>query len=45
MTFDIERYRRGYSIGAGAVVLCGDQILLARLAYGSSRGQWSLPGG
>ena len=45
MTFDIERYRRGYSIGAGAVVLCGDKILLVRLGYGSSREQWSLPGG
>jgi ADP-ribose pyrophosphatase YjhB (NUDIX family) len=45
MTFDIERYRRGYSIGAGAVVLCGDKILLVRLGYGSSRELWSLPGG
>jgi ADP-ribose pyrophosphatase YjhB (NUDIX family) len=45
MTFDIERYRRGYSIGAGAVVLYGDRMLLVQLGYGSSRGQWSLPGG
>jgi ADP-ribose pyrophosphatase YjhB (NUDIX family) len=45
MIFDIERYRRGYSIGAGAVVLYGDKILLVRLGYGSSREQWSLPGG
>lgn len=45
MTFDIARYRHGYSIGAGAVVLCGQKILLVRLRYGSSQHQWSLPGG
>jgi ADP-ribose pyrophosphatase YjhB (NUDIX family) len=45
MTFDSDRYRRGYSIGAGAVMLYGDKILLVRLGYGSSRGLWSLPGG
>jgi ADP-ribose pyrophosphatase YjhB (NUDIX family) len=45
MTFDISRYRHGYSIGAGAVVLCGEKILLVRLSYGSSQRQWSLPGG
>ena len=45
MAFDIARYRHGYSIGAGAVVLFGEKILLVRLSYGSSQHQWSLPGG
>lgn len=45
MTFDITRYRHGYSIGAGAVVLCGTKILLVRLGYGAYQDQWTLPGG
>lgn len=39
MTFDITRYRHGYSIGSGAVVLCGTKILLVRLGYGSNLDQ------
>ncbi len=45
MTFDSTRYRHGYSIGAGAVVLCGTKLLLVRLGYGSHKHQWALPGG
>lgn len=39
------RYRQGYSIGAGALVLAGEKVLLVRLAYGVHKGQWAIPGG
>lgn len=45
MSFDTTRYRHGYSIGAGAVVLRGPNILLVRLGYGAYQDQWTLPGG
>jgi hypothetical protein len=31
MTFDASRYRQGYSVGAVAVVLSGDKILLVQM--------------
>ena len=43
--FDITKYRSGYSIGVGGVVLCGDKVLLVQSAFGSRRGEWSIPGG
>ena len=43
--FDATKYRRGYSIGVGGVVLCGHKVLLVKSALGSNRGEWSIPGG
>lgn len=45
MTFDETRYRRGYSIGVGGVVLCGDKVLFVRSARGASKDEWAIPGG
>lgn len=45
MTFDETKYRSGYSIGVGGVVLCGDKVLLVRLALGEGKGDWAIPGG
>lgn len=45
MTFDRTRYLRGYSVGVGGVVLCGERILLVRLALGHGAGTWAIPGG
>jgi ADP-ribose pyrophosphatase YjhB (NUDIX family) len=45
MSVNITRYRYGYSIGAGAVDLCGTKILRVRLGYGSYKHQWAVPGG
>jgi 8-oxo-dGTP diphosphatase len=40
-----SKYRKGYSIGVGGVVLCDDKALLARRALGSNVGDWMIPGG
>jgi ADP-ribose pyrophosphatase YjhB (NUDIX family) len=45
MAFDIARYRQGYSIGVGAVVLADAKALLVRLRYGPHLNQWAIPGG
>ena len=45
MTFDASKYRRGYSIGVGGVVLCGDKVLLVRLKQGEAKDEWAIPGG
>ncbi|HEY7340660.1 MAG TPA: NUDIX domain-containing protein [Ktedonobacterales bacterium] len=45
MTFDASRYRQGYSVGAGAVVLFGDKILLVQMGYGQHENHWAIPGG
>src|SRR5215469_15166329 len=39
------KYRQGYSIGVGAVVVCGTKALLVRLAQGEGKGEWAIPGG
>jgi len=41
--FDITKYRRGYSMGVGGVVLCGAKVLLVRSAFGKH--EWTIPGG
>lgn len=45
MTFDVSRYRQGYSVGAGAIVLCDGKILLVQLGYGQHMNHWAIPGG
>ena len=44
MAFDESKYRRGYALGVGGVVLCGEKVLLARRALGNA-GDWTIPGG
>jgi len=44
MAFDESKYRTGYALGVGGVVLCGEKVLLARRALGNA-GDWALPGG
>jgi ADP-ribose pyrophosphatase YjhB (NUDIX family) len=45
MTNRGARYRKGYSIGVGGVVLCGDRALLIQRASGRNTGDWMIPGG
>lgn len=44
MSFDESKYRIGYSMGVGGVVLCGEKALLVRRALGNA-GDWAIPGG
>jgi len=45
MAFDESKYRTGYSIGVGGVVVCGSKALLVRRAWGTHAGDWAIPGG
>jgi ADP-ribose pyrophosphatase YjhB (NUDIX family) len=45
MADDGFKYRQGYSIGVGAVVVCGARALLVRSALGEGKGEWAIPGG
>ena len=45
MAYDESKYRAGYSIGVGGVVLCGKKTLLVRRALGNNIGDWAIPGG
>lgn len=43
--FEESRYLRGYSLGVGGVVLCGEKTLLVHSAPGRSSAYWAIPGG
>lgn len=45
MVYDESKYRKGYSIGVGGVVLRGNKTLLVRRALGNNIGDWAIPGG
>ena len=45
MSFDISKYRAGYSLSVGGVVLCDGKALLVHRALGTRVGDWVLPGG
>ena len=45
MTDEAFKYRHGYSIGVGAVVVCGTKALLVRSIQGEGKGEWAIPGG
>ncbi len=45
MHYDREKYRRGYSIGVGGVVLFRHKALLIRRALGRHVGDWAIPSG
>lgn len=45
MTDEIFKYHHGYSIGVGAVVMCGAKVLLVRSLQGEGIGEWAIPGG
>lgn len=45
MAYDDSKYRQGYSIGVGGVVLYQNKVLLIQRALGSNIGAWAIPGG
>jgi len=45
MVFDDSQYRKGYSIGVGAVVKHQNCVLLVHRILGDDRGDWAIPGG
>lgn len=45
MAFDESKYRKGYSIGVGGVVVHDKKVLLVRRVRGEDTGEWAIPGG
>lgn len=45
MAFDESKYRKGYSIGVGGVVVHEKKVLLVRRVRGEDTGEWAIPGG
>lgn len=45
MAFDESKYRKGYSIGVGGVVIHEKKVLLVRRVRGEDTGEWAIPGG
>lgn len=44
MSFD-KRYREGFSVGVGGLIVEDGEVLLARRAGRHDKGMWALPGG
>jgi len=45
MAFDESKYKIGYSIGVGGVVIHNKKVLLVRRVRGEDTGEWAIPGG
>ncbi len=45
MAFDESKYRKGYSVGVGGVVIHNNKVLLVRRVRGEDTGDWAIPGG
>lgn len=45
MSFDPNKYRKGYSSGVGGVVISKGKVLLVRRIRGEDSGEWAIPGG
>lgn len=45
MVFDESKYRKGYSIGVGGVVIDQNKVLLVKRVRGEDNGEWAIPGG
>jgi len=45
MTVDTTKYRTGYSVGVGGVVVYRNKVLLVRSALGDTANEWMIPGG
>jgi len=45
MSPGIDRYKKGYSLGVGGVVIKNNKVLLVRRLQSDHNGPWTIPGG